>query len=72
MNQYRMPVVWSPTTRDHDPQHEVWVGVATTGTEVAARVDAILAAVTEARAPVGRGHAPIPTTCSPGCTTRRC
>jgi acetoin utilization deacetylase AcuC-like enzyme len=46
MNQYRMPVVWSPTTRDHDPQHEVWVGVATTGTEVAARVDAILAAVT--------------------------
>ncbi len=43
-----MPVVWSPTTRDHDPRHEVWVGVATTGTEVAARVDAILAAVTEA------------------------
>ncbi len=42
-----MPVVWSPTTRAHDPQHEVWVGVATTGTEVAARVDAILAAVTE-------------------------
>jgi acetoin utilization deacetylase AcuC-like enzyme len=52
MNQYRMPAVWSPTTRDHDPQHEVWVGVATTGTEVAARVDAILAAVTEAGHPV--------------------
>ncbi len=48
MNQYRMPVVWSPTTRDHDPQHEVWVGVATTGTEVAARVDAIVRAVTDA------------------------
>jgi acetoin utilization deacetylase AcuC-like enzyme len=52
MNQYRMPVVWSPTTREHDPQHEVWVGVATTGTEVAARVDAILAAVTEAGHPL--------------------
>jgi hypothetical protein len=46
MNQYRMPVVWSPTTRDHDPRNEVWVGVATIGTEVAARVDTILAAVT--------------------------
>ncbi|MDZ5623299.1 histone deacetylase family protein [Nocardioides sp. HM23] len=52
MNQYRMPVVWSPTTRDHDPRNEVWVGVATTGTEVAARVDAILAAVTGAGHPV--------------------
>jgi len=47
-----MPVVWSPTTRDHDPQHEVWVGVATIGTEVAARVDAILAGVTEAGHPL--------------------
>jgi acetoin utilization deacetylase AcuC-like enzyme len=26
----------------HDPRHEVWVGVATPGTEVAARVDAVL------------------------------
>ena len=34
-----LPVVWSPDTRFHDPCHEVWVGVATTGTEVAARVD---------------------------------
>lgn len=50
MNQYRMPVVWSPVTRDHDPRDEVWVGVATRGTEVAARVDAIRAAV------VGAGH----------------
>jgi acetoin utilization deacetylase AcuC-like enzyme len=52
MNQYRMPVVWSPTTRDHDPRNEVWVGVATIGTEVAARVDTILAAVTEAEHPL--------------------
>ena len=34
-------MVWSPATRRHDPRHEVWVGVATPGTEVAARVDAI-------------------------------
>jgi acetoin utilization deacetylase AcuC-like enzyme len=40
-----MPVVWSPDTRLHDPRHEVWVGVATTGTEVSARVDAILDAL---------------------------
>ena len=40
-----MPVVWSPDTRRHDPHHEVWVGVATTGTEVAARVDAIVEAL---------------------------
>src|SRR5215213_7900541 len=37
-----VPVVWSPTTREHVPVHEVWVGVATPGTEVPARVDAIL------------------------------
>jgi acetoin utilization deacetylase AcuC-like enzyme len=41
MDQYGLPVVWSPTTRDHDPRHEIWVGVATEGTEVAARVDVI-------------------------------
>ena len=57
MNQYRMPVVWSPTTRDHDPQDEVWVGVATPGTEVAARVDAILGAVTGAGHPVSEATA---------------
>ncbi len=39
-------MVWSPTTRLHDPRHEVWVGVATEGTEVAARVDTILDALT--------------------------
>jgi acetoin utilization deacetylase AcuC-like enzyme len=50
MSQYQVPVVWSEQTRLHDPRHEVWVGVATEGTEVAARVDAILAALT------GAGH----------------
>jgi acetoin utilization deacetylase AcuC-like enzyme len=54
-----MPVVWSPTTRLHDPQHEVWVGVATPGTEVAARVDAILTAVT------GAGHPLVEATIHP-------
>ena len=52
MDQYRTPVVWSPTTRAHDPQSEVWVGVSTPGTEVAARVDAILDALTEAGHPL--------------------
>ena len=45
MDQYAVPVVWSPETRRHDPQHEVWVGVATDGTERAERVDAILDAL---------------------------
>jgi acetoin utilization deacetylase AcuC-like enzyme len=38
-------VVWSPETRRHDPQAEIWVGVRTPGTEVAERVDAILRVV---------------------------
>lgn len=41
-----MPVVWSPETRLHVPRHEVWVGVPTPGTEVPARVDAVLGALT--------------------------
>ncbi len=45
MDQYAVPVVWSPQTRSHDPRHEVWVGVATEGTERADRVDAILDAL---------------------------
>src|SRR4051812_41025638 len=45
MDQYAVPVVWSPETRLHDPRHEVWVGVATDGTERADRVDAILEAL---------------------------
>jgi acetoin utilization deacetylase AcuC-like enzyme len=53
MNQYAVPVVWSPETRRHDPRHEVWVGVPTEGTERAERVDAILAAVRAA------GHEPV-------------
>jgi acetoin utilization deacetylase AcuC-like enzyme len=48
MNQYAVPVVWSPETRRHDPRHEVWVGVPTDGTERADRVDAILDALTTA------------------------
>jgi acetoin utilization deacetylase AcuC-like enzyme len=45
MDQYAIPVVWSAETRRHDPRHEVWVGVATDGTERADRVDAILEAL---------------------------
>ena len=41
MDQFAIPVVWSPVTRAHHPKHEVWVGVATPGTEVAERVDVI-------------------------------
>ena len=41
-----VPVVWSPDTRRHLPMREVWVGVATEGTEVPERVDRILAALT--------------------------
>src|SRR4051794_10270920 len=40
-------IVWSPKTREHDPQGEIWVGVRTPGTEVAERVDAILDALRE-------------------------
>lgn len=45
MSQHRCPVVWSPVTREHDPLHEVWVGVTTPAAEVSARVDQILAAL---------------------------
>ena len=47
MSQYDVPVVWSPSTRLHDPVHEVWVGVATPAEEVAERVDVILAALAD-------------------------
>ena len=36
-----MPVVWSDSCRLHDPGGEIWIGVRTEGTEVAARVDAV-------------------------------
>ncbi|MDP3984403.1 MAG: hypothetical protein Q8Q52_05260, partial [Acidimicrobiia bacterium] len=45
-----MKVVWSPDLRLHDPSAEIWVGVRIPGTEVAARVDAIVDAV------AGAGH----------------
>ena len=41
-------VFWSPKTRLHEPGTEVWVGVATPGTEVPERVDRILARLTAA------------------------
>jgi acetoin utilization deacetylase AcuC-like enzyme len=41
----QIPVVWSPVTRLHEPGQEVWVGTPMPGTEVAERVDAILAAL---------------------------
>ncbi len=59
MDQYAVPVVWSPQTRLHDPKNEVWVGVATIGTEVAARVDAILEALR------ADGHALVEATSQP-------
>ena len=49
MGQYAVPVMWSPTTRLHEPRGEVWVGVQTIGTETAARVDAILEALADQR-----------------------
>jgi acetoin utilization deacetylase AcuC-like enzyme len=44
----RLPVVWSPETRRHHPDAEIWVGVRTAGTEVPERVDRILAATSAA------------------------
>jgi acetoin utilization deacetylase AcuC-like enzyme len=43
----QMPVIWSDRCRLHDPSGEIWVGVRTSGTEAAARADAILAALSE-------------------------
>jgi acetoin utilization deacetylase AcuC-like enzyme len=40
-----MPVVWSDRHRLHDPGGEVWVGVRTPGTEVPARAERILEAL---------------------------
>jgi acetoin utilization deacetylase AcuC-like enzyme len=42
-----MPVVWSPETRRHEAQREVWVGVPTEGTELPVRVDRILGALSD-------------------------
>ncbi len=48
----RIPVVWSDDHRLHEPGGEIWVGVRTAGTEVAARADVIRAALVDAGAPV--------------------
>lgn len=40
-----MPVVWSDDCRLHTPAGEIWVGVHTPGTETAARLDSIRAAL---------------------------
>jgi acetoin utilization deacetylase AcuC-like enzyme len=45
-----MPVVWSDRCRLHDPGGEIWVGLRTPATEVAARTDSILGALVEAEA----------------------
>src|SRR5205814_3395761 len=45
-----MPVVWSDRHRRHDPGGEVWVGIRTPGTEVAARAERIREALAEAGA----------------------
>jgi len=42
-----MPVVWDERCRLHEPGAEIWVGLATPGTEVPARADALLAALGE-------------------------
>jgi hypothetical protein len=47
-----MPVVWNDRCRLHDPGGEIFVGVRTAGTEVAARTDAILASLSQADAQV--------------------
>ena len=45
-----MPVVWSDAHRLHEPGGEIWVGVRTPGTEVAARADVVRDALTAAGA----------------------
>ena len=45
-----MPVVWTDAHRLHEPGGEIWVGVRSPGTEVAARADAIRDALTAAGA----------------------
>jgi acetoin utilization deacetylase AcuC-like enzyme len=47
-----IPLVWSEAHRLHDPRAEIWVGVRTPAVEVAARADAIRAALERAGHPV--------------------
>lgn len=51
-----MPVVWDERCRLHDPAGEVFVGVRTPGTETIARLDAITAALDEARLVAAEPH----------------
>jgi acetoin utilization deacetylase AcuC-like enzyme len=48
----RTPVVWSDDCLLHEPLAEIWVGVRTPGTEVAARATAIRSAAQAAGAPL--------------------
>ena len=52
-----IPVVWSDAQRLHDPRAEIWVGVRTPAVEVAARADAIRAALERAGPPGRRRRA---------------
>lgn len=63
MSQEQLPVVWSPLTRRHDPDHEVWVGATMPAVEVADRVDVILAALS--------GHRLVEASASPDEMLRR-
>jgi hypothetical protein len=53
-----MPLVWTDAHRLHDPAGEIWVGVRTPGTELAARAEAIREALADAGAAVvaARSH----------------
>ena len=66
-----IPVVWSPETRRHEPEHEVWVGVPTPGTEVPERVDAILDGAGRGT-DADRGDAARRRACSSRSTTASC
>ena len=46
----RMPVVWSDSSLLHQPRHEIWLGVALTGTEVMERAALIRDAASDAGA----------------------
>jgi acetoin utilization deacetylase AcuC-like enzyme len=46
-----MPFVWDERCLAHDPRSEVWVGIATPAAETSSRIEAIRAALLEAKAP---------------------
>lgn len=47
-----VPAVWSPLSRLHQPLAEIWLGVATVGTEVAERASLVRDGVRAAGAPI--------------------